>query len=46
MWYKRKGSVVNKLLVNKVEKKVEIVAYIIFIKKNDFFANLHGNIKL
>ena len=47
MWYKRKGSVVNKLLVNKVEKKVENKRVHIFYKeKRFFFANLQGNIKL
>ena len=37
MWYKRKVSVVNKLLVNKVEKKVENKRVHIFYKEKRFF---------
>ena len=43
---KRKISVLNKLLINKVVNKVEYSHVNIFYKEKRFFANLHENIKL
>ena len=43
---KRKISVLNKLLINKVVNKVEYSHVNIFYKEKRFFANFHENIKL